>query len=508
MGYQVNPGEYAAKWICNLSLSDDYAGQPFTLRQWQRDIVTKLFGTMTPEGQRQYRKALLLLPRKQAKTQLAAAIGVYCLLGEGKTGQTIVCAASDRNQASHLFNKSVEMIMHDKTLAKRVNVYHATKRIVCPKTGNTLFVISGDAHRAHGLNPSCVIMDELHTWKDRRLFDALNSAFGARKTPLTLMISTAGNQRSGFFWDEYAYACKVRDGIIKDDGYLPVIFEAAPDDDWRSPAVWAKAMPALGDYCELAYIEDAYRKACEVPSEETVFRQFSLNQWVASEAKFIRRECWDACGLQPLDLDSLRGRDCYAGLDLSSTIDLSSLVLVFPFPDGSYQILPYFWSPRIGAEKRERIARVPYLTWEREGFLTLTPGECIDYDFIKAKVLELSYTYHLKKLIADPFNATQVSLQLASEGMPIEFMRQGFLSMNSPTKLFEKLVIEGKLMHGSNPVLNWQADSAVIERDSSDNIKMSKKKSFEKIDGLIALVMALAGADGDANSNPSVMILD
>jgi len=316
MTSRLDPGDRAVRFINNLTLSDDFAGQPFRLRPWQARIPRTLFGTIRPDGLRQYRRCLLFLPRKQAKTQLSAAIATYGILGSGREGQQVLLAASDREQASHLYRKSVQMIAADPWLDAQCRVYSSAKRIETKRTGNVLQVLSSDGRRLHGHNPSTVIIDEVHTQPNRELYDALTSAFGARRDPLTLLISTAGHRRDSLLHDEYEYACKVRDGLIDDPEYLPIIYEAGPDDDWTSESVWHKAMPALGDFANLDFIRSECRKAREMASEESKFRQLYLNQWVASQMKWLNRPKWDACGLFKHDPAELLGRPCYGGLDL------------------------------------------------------------------------------------------------------------------------------------------------------------------------------------------------
>lgn len=490
---RLNAAERSVKFISNLTLSDDFVGKPFDLRPWQAAVPRTLFGTIRPDGLRQYRRCLLMLPRKQAKTQLAAGIGTFGILGTGKEGEQVLVAASDREQASHLFRKAVHMVQADPFLDKQCRVYTSAKRIET-KRGNILQVLSSEGRRLHGHNPSVVIIDELHTQPNRELYDALTSSFGARSEPLTLLISTAGNRRDSLAYEEYQYACKVRDFVVDDPEYLPVIFEAADDDDWTDEAVWRKAMPALGDFCNLEFIRSECKKAKESPAEESKFRQFYLNQWVASVKKWLNRAGWDLCGTNRYDEAELAGLPCYGGLDLSNTSDITAFVLVFPMDDGTLRLLCRFWIPRGYAEERDRKGHTHYLRWAEQGFITLTDGDVIDHELILKEVVELCGMHEVKEIRADEWNATQTAVKLIAEGINVRFMRQGTISMNEPVKHLEVLVARERLHHNGNPVLNWMAENVVSEHDSHGNIKFSKGKSAEKIDGMVALAMGTAGA--------------
>lgn len=489
---RLNEGERACRFIENLSLVGDFSGKPFVLRPWQRDFVHRLFGTLDRNGRRQYRKCFLALPRKQAKTCLCAAIVLYCLLGDGKHGQEIYSCAATRDQASIIFRYASQMVRHDPYLSKICTIHEYTKRIVVERTNNVYQALSQDAHSSHGRSPAVVIYDELHAAPNRELWDVMNSGMGARSEPLTIAITTAGFDRTSFCFQEWEYALKVRDGVINDPTYLPVLYAADPDDvtTWDSEVVWHKAMPALGDYCELEFIRNEAAKAKEMPTELNKFLRLYLNIWTQAESRWIARDKWDQCG-EPFDAESLIGTTCYAGLDLSSTTDLSALVLAFPQLDGVLKVLCHFWIPEESAHLRERRDRVPYLTWARQGHLEMTPGDVIDYEFIRTKINELAKMYNIKSVACDPYNATYLATQLQGDGIPIEYFRQGFVSMNEPTKELGRLIIGGKLRHNSNPILTWMSDNCVADQDAAGNLKLSKSKSREKIDGLVATVMAL-----------------
>jgi phage terminase large subunit-like protein len=489
----MDRGEWMVRFINRLKHTGDYFGQPFRLRPWQEQFTRDLFGTIRPDGLRQYRRAFYALPRKQGKTEQIAAIADGLLFEPGKQGQRIYSASGSRDQASLIFKAAASMIRQDEYLSTLCTIYDSYRRIVVHKTDNVFEALASEAGLRHGLGPSAVLFDELHVLPDRELFNVLTSGFGARREPLTLMITTAGHDRHSLCYEQWDYARKVRDGIIEDPTFLPVLYEAAPEDDWTDEKVWRKCMPALGDYCSIEFIRDECRRAKELPVYENTFRQLYLNQWTAQAVRWLSMDKWRACG-GPVDEDALRGQPCYAGLDLSTTTDLSALVLAFPASDGGYDVLTHAWVPEEAAEIRERRDKVPYRQWAKQGFLTLTPGPTVDYSYIESFILQTCEQYQVKRLFADPYNATQLCQSLLGQGVPVEFLRQGFMSLSGPTKEFERLVLAGKLRHGDHPVLAWCADNVVVEVDAAGNIKPSKRKSTERIDCVAALVNALGAA--------------
>jgi site-specific DNA recombinase len=354
-------------------------------------------------------------------------------------------------------------------------------------------VISAEAYTKHGVNAHGVIIDELHAQPDRELVDVLTTSTGARRQPLIIYITTADFDRESICNEKYDYACKVRDGVIDDPAFLPVIYEAARDDDWTDPAVWAKANPNLGVSVSLEYLERECIRAKETPTYENTFKRLHLNMKTQQDVRWLSLENWDACNAR-IDEAALTGRECYGGLDLSTTTDLSAFVLVFQESDGGITLLPKFWVPADNAHKREKRDRVPYETWARQGLIEMTPGNVIDYDRIRMRINELGQRFHIQELAIDPWNATQLSLQLQGDGFEVIQFGQGFKEMTAPTKEFEKLVISRKIRHGGNPVLRWMAGNVSAETDAAGNLKPSKKKSNERIDGIVAAIMALGRA--------------
>lgn len=503
----LDPGERAVRFINKLTLTEDYQGEPFRLRPWQEKPIREIFGTLRPDGTRRYRRGLFFFPRGQAKTQLAGGIGCYWLHGTGRYGQEGIGAAGSKKQASHLFKKMCQMIDAQPWLRKRSRIYKTDLKIETRK-GNTFEVVSADGDLQHGGNPSLVIFDELHVQKNRNLYDALTSSFGKRRDPLFLAITTAGNNRRSLCYDEYMHAKRVLADPSVDPSYYPLIYEAPEGADWKDEATWAAAMPALGDFTTLDFIRSEFGRAIESPSEQSKFCQLYLNMWVASAQKWLNHERWAACGVDRYTADDLVGRACYGGLDLSSTKDVTAFVLVFPNDDGTYRLLCWFWIPREVAEEADLSRHTRYTEWAKQGFITLTEGNAIDHEVIYTKIEEICLRYCVQEIRVDPLGAQQTARHLVNHGLNVQFMRQGFYSMNEPVVTLEIDLARGRIQHGGNPVLEWMAGNAVTLRDAEGLVRFSKNNSADKIDGMVALAMARAASYQTPIITPGIDYLD
>jgi phage terminase large subunit-like protein len=388
---------------------------------------------------------------------------------------------------------AAQIVRGEPELLAAVDIIDSKKRIVYYETASFYRAIPADAPSAHGYNASAIIYDELHAAPNRELWDVLTTSMGARRQPLTFVITTAGYDRASICWELHDYALKVRDGIVDDATFLPVIYSAPDDADWLDEKVWRAVNPALGDFRSLDEMRVFAAQAREVPARQNTFRRLYLCQWTESASRWLDLERWDM-GATAVDVAALEGRRCFGGLDLSTTTDLSALVLVFPDDLGGYDVVPFFWCPSDGIVKRARADRAPYAAWQRAGLLTATAGTSVDYDAIRASIRALTTRYRIERISYDRWNATQLVSQLREDGAPMVEMGQGFASMAAPAKELERLVSAGKLRHGGHPVLRWCLANTVIEQDAAGNIKPSKRRSTERIDGTVALVMALDGA--------------
>lgn len=483
--------EFCAKYLTHVK--GEWSGRPLTLEAWESDFVRNLFGWKRPDGSRKYRKALLFIARKNGKTLLGAAIALYLLFADKEPGAEIYSVAADRDQAAIMFDTAKMMVEGNPSLVSRCEVYR--RAIVVPATGSAYHVLSADAPSKHGKNAHGVLFDELHAQSNRELYDVMKTSQGARKQPLFLMFTTAGYDRKSVCWEEYEYACKVRDGILEDDTYLPVIFEAGPDEDWTDPEIWKKANPNLGISPKLEFLVDECNRAKESAAYQNTFRRLYLNQWTEQETRWIDIDKWEACNLtfNPLEL---RGRRCIIGLDLASTTDIAASCLLFPPDDldGVYLAMWRFWVPEDNMRRRSLKDRVPYVEWHKAGLLSATEGNVIDQNFIKAQLIEDCETYDVQEIAYDRWNATKLVTELLDEGLPMVPVGQGFQSMAAPTAEWEKLILGKRLAHNGNPVAKWMMSNVAVRQDPAGNLKPDKSKSTEKIDGIVAGIMALGRA--------------
>lgn len=456
---------------------------------WQRKLFTELFATVREDGLRQYREAFIEIPRKNGKSTTIAAGVVYQLFMNAEYGQEIYSAANDRDQAGLVFNMAASMIRANSSLKKLCRIYDSSKRIVRQDTESFYRALSRESATAHGLNPSMVIYDELHEAKTRDLYDVLKTGMGTRAEPLFITITTAGLDTQGVCYELYRYAKMIQRGDYADETFYPLIFEAEPDDNIWDERTWVKANPSAGHFRDLDEIRRYAERAKALPTLELSFRRLYLNQWVQSATAWLRRDKWKACG-GPLPLNRMLGRRCWAGLDLSSTDDLSAFVLVFPLDDGSFAVMPHFWIPesKLDLRRRDGVMLAP---WVRAEHIEVTPGEVVDYNYILARVDQLKLSYQIQEIAFDRWGAAKLRADMEARGWTLVQFGQGFASMSSPMKEMERLVTEGKLLHGGNPVLDWMAENTVARMDPAGNLKPDKEKSREKIDGIVALIMGL-----------------
>lgn len=467
-----------------------FAGQTFHLRPWQLKIVKQLFKKRR-DGLRQYRTCLLMLPRKNGKTELAAAIALYGLLADGETGAEVYSAAADRDQAGLVFGVAAQMIRNAPALERACYIVESQKRIVHEKSGSFFRAISAEAYSKHGFNSHICIYDELHAaGTDRRLYDVLSTSMGGRQQPLFLVISTAGYDRHSILWELYSHAKKVQENPALDPSFLPILYEAPSDAEWTDQKVWKAANPALGDFRSLEEMQILAARAKEIPAQENTFRRLYLNQWTEQATRWINMAAWDACRV-PLDVATLRGRRCYVGLDLSSTGDLTAAVAVFPDADG-FTVLPHFFVPADGIPQRVIRDRVPYDQWVRDGVLTATPGPSVNYDYVRNQLLAWDAAYDVQMIAYDPWNATDLIARLEKQdGFTCIKERQGFATLSAPSKSLETAILTRRLRHDGHPVLRWNMGNMSVESDAAGNIKPSKELSTDRIDGGYALIMAI-----------------
>jgi phage terminase large subunit-like protein len=468
----------------------EWAGQPIHLEPWQQFVLWCLFGWKRADGTRRFRTSYLEVARKNGKTTLAAGIGLYLLLADGEPGAEVYSAATKRDQARLSHGEATRMAKASPQIRREVTVYKDNIHI--RETASKFEPLGADADTMDGLNVHGAIVDEIHAHKTRDVWDLLETATGARRQPLMFGITTSGYDRQSLCFQQHEYTQKVLERIVEDDTWFGIIYAIDDGDDWEDERVWIKANPNMGVSKKWDDMRRKAARAREMPAALNAFLRLELDVWTQSETKWVDTEHWRSCGMA-VDAMGLRGRTCYGGLDLSSTTDVSAFVLVFPpQADGDmYQVLCRFWIPEAAMVERSRRDRVPYEVWVRQGFITATPGEVIDYDFIYAQIDEDAQAYDLQEIAFDRWGATKIVQSIEERGLTCVQFGQGFASMSPPMKELEKLIIGEKIAHGNNPVLTWMADNLVALVDPAGNIKPDKKRSREKIDGMVALIMGL-----------------
>jgi phage terminase large subunit-like protein len=477
----------------------EYAGRRFKLAPWQRDgIIRPLFGTVNEHGLRQYRTAFVSRARKNGKSEEGTALALYLLCGDGERGAEVYSAAGDREQAAIVFNTAAQMVRLDPVLSKRCRVIDSTKRILYED--RVYRALSAEAYSKHGFNCHGIVFDELHTQANRELWDVLTTGTRGRRQPLTYAITTAGYNRNSICYEIYDYAKQVLNGTVVDPSFFAYLSEVPENADWRDESLWKLANPGLGTreqiekgeaFLDIEALRSDARKAEYVPAYQNTFRQLSLNQWVQQNSRWLDLAAWDACDTP---LSELAGRECYAGLDLSSTTDITALVLAFKDKAGAIDILPFFWIPGDNMRERANRDRVSYPSWVAQGLVQSTEGNVIHYAAILKKLEELKKIYNVREVAFDRWGATKLSQDLTGAGFKMVEFGQGYASMSAPMKELLTLILSKRIRHGGNPVLRWMADCMEVKQDPARNIKPAKPdrgRSGKRIDGIVALVMAI-----------------
>jgi phage terminase large subunit-like protein len=502
--FSVAHGEQVCKFIeefCRLS-KGRWAGQTVKLFDWQRKFLMRLFGWRRADGKRRFRRAYLEVAKKNGKSSLISAIALYLLLADKEAAPEVYLNAVDKDQAGIVFEESSRMLQASPALKRRAEVT-VSRKVITAGHGR-IVTNSSDAMKQDGLNASAAIFDELHRQKDRALWDVMEYAGAAREQSLTLSITTAGEEEEGVWFEQREYSEKVEAGVIEDSSHLGLIFRALETDDLDNPETWRKANPSLGQTISEDDFEREWEEAKAVPAKLANFKRLRLNIVCRAQGKFLELASWDACDGAP---DPRPADPTYMGLDLSTRDDLSALIIITGDFGRGFDVQCRFWLPRENIYALEMRHSQPYRTWADQGFIVLTPGNVIDYDFIESEIVKLSQTMRLVKLMSDPYNAQALAERLLNkQGLPVEYLRQGYLSLSDPTKTLLELITGGKLRHGGNPIRRWHASNAIAEQDAAGNIKLSKGKSKRKIDGMAGLVNAVEGAikNSGKEEEPSV----
>jgi phage terminase large subunit-like protein len=479
-----------------LNLTDDFYGQPLVLQDWQHNIIWDVYGTVTERGTRQYQYAYLEIPKKNGKTTIIAALGLYHLTLDPPGGQ-IYCCAADREQASLAYNAAKQMIEQSEELQEILKVTDSKKLIVNTKTGTFLKVLSAEAYTKHGINPTVVIFDELHAQPNRDLWDVMTFGAGAaRKEPLWWIITTAGDDpdRHSVGWEQHEYARKVKDGEHEDPYWYVKMFNAPEDCDIFDEKIWHEVNPSLGVTIDIEKVRQEAIGARNDPAKERLFRWLRLNQWVSvKRVGWLPITLWDRT-IGKWNPAELIGKKCYVGLDLSSTIDLTGAVLLFPPQEDidDWRVLYEAWIPEDSMNERIHRDHVPYDRWVKTKHLNATPGNAVDYDFVEARILAMNRQYKIAYLCPDPWNSRMLTQRLDKQGINVLEVAQTMAGMSPAMKYLERLYLVKQITHENNPVARWCFGNVNVAVDGNENKKPMKNKSIERIDLTVAEINAMA----------------
>lgn len=491
----------------------EWAGQLIKLEHWQKFVLYVVFGWKRPDGTRRFRTGYEEVPRKNGKSLKASGVGNYLLVADNEPGAQVYTTATKERQAKIVWGGAKEMVSKSVPLKKHVRIRH--NRLSCARLNSFFEPLGADSETLDGLNVHGHIPDELHKHKDRHVYDVMITGMGSRRQPLTFGITTAGvYDPESIGWELHEHAQQVLEEVVEDDEFFAIIFAADEGDDPFAQETWAKANPNLGVSVKLDFLQSLAEKAKTQPSFLNTFKRYHLNLWTETVATWIPTETWKACDGRAIDIEQLRGRVCFAGLDLSSKIDIAAVAFTFPpmvdgvIDDaGVWEFLWAFYCPEelVKSRARKKGTSPDYAKWEREGWLRTTPGNVIDFDFIRndIKAANDEQGFMLREIGFDPWDATQFSLNLQSDGFTVVEIRQGMPSMSEPSKEFEKLATAGRIRHANNPVMRWMVANAAVRRDANDNIAPDKKSAKGKIDGVVASIMAIKSAIRQPKSDGS-----
>lgn len=482
--------EYFPKFLRHSK--GQWARQPVDLSPWQKFVIGSVFGWKRADGSRRFRVVYEELPRKNGKSTKLAGVGLMQLTVDNEGGAEVYSAATKKDQARIIFDEAKRMVTASPDLRNHP-VCRFKLNLAVDATSSKFEPLSADEKTLDGLNPSCLLIDELHKHKNRGLLDVLDTAQGARWQPLLWIITTAGDDSpESVYASENDYAVKVLEGTVEDDATFAFITSIDKGDRWDDPKAWAKANPGLGVSVKFDDLERQANKAMKSPPAQNAFKRLRLNVRTSSADRAIDMDVWKKNGGERFDPAHMRRRKCWAGLDLSSKIDISAFVKLFEpdEPGGRMRVVPRFWMPLDTLEARAEKDRVPFRQWVDEGYIEATPGNVIDHGEIERAVLADNDEHAIESLAYDPWNATQLAAALLSKGVPMVEFIQGLRSYSEPTKDFIALLVDTKLDHGGNPVLKWMASNLKTHRDKNENLMPHKLHSTGRIDGITALIMA------------------
>lgn len=483
----------------------EHDGRPFILQPWQKFIIGSIFGWMGPDGYRRFRTAYVEVGKGNGKSPMAAGIGLYGLIFDGEHGAEIYSAATTRDQAKILFRDAEHMVKSSPYLSPQID--QNVNNLAFQRTLSYFRPVSSEHRALDGKRVHMALIDEVHEHPNATVVDKMRAGTKGRRQALIFEITNSGYDRNSVCWQHHEYSERLLTGLIDNDSWFAYICGLDEGDDWRDPAVWIKANPNLGVSITEKYLREQVAEAVDMPSKQNIVKRLNFCIWTEQAERWLDMEKWDACSAPP---QVSRGDVCYLGLDLSTGQDITAAIAVFPQPGGYYDVLCQFWIPGNNVVEAEKRDRVPYRLWIEAGLLKATEGNLIDYDVIREDVRAFALQYEVRELPYDPWNATQLATQLGNDGAIAIPIAQGYAHFSEPSKFLESLLVDKKIRHGGNPILRWMASNVAIMHGSNESIRPIKDNTAGRIDGIVALIMALGRVmvNGDDDDQPSITILD
>lgn len=463
------------------------AGTRIILEPWQIFILTTVFGWVDGEKKRRFRHVYIEVPRGNGKSALSSGVALYALAADGEGGAECYTFATTRDQARIVFDTSKAMVSMSPDLAREFGLTKQAHSVTVMKTGSVLMPKSAEGSTLDGLNTHIAVIDELHAHKTRELYDVVVTSLGKRRQPLLWVITTAGFDNAGICYEVRTMVTRVLDRTVIDDAQFGIIYTIDPGDDWRTEAALKKANPNWGVSVMPAEVMRLQRTAMELPSSQNNFKTKHLDVWCSASAAWMDSDAWAACEDTGLDLADFEGCPCWIGLDLAAKNDITAKVRLFPYKDG-FAVFAEYYLPKISIEKA---TNSQYSGWEIEGRLTATDGAMTDMKVVEEGLREDLSRFDVQAIGFDPWNALSLSTSLANDGAPMVEYRNTVEKFSDPMKRVEAMVQGGKLRHGDDPVMRWMMGNVVAKRDAKDNIFPRKERYENKIDGVVALIMAV-----------------
>ncbi len=469
------------------------AGELITLEPWQVFILSTVFGWVKDDGKRRFRRSYIEVPRGNAKSTLSSALALYMLAADREGGAEVYSLATTRDQARIVFGDAQTMARKSLGFRNRFNVNVGAHNMNVLASGSKFEALSAEGSTLDGLNIHFGCIDELHAHKTRTVYDVVETGTGKRDNSLLWVITTAGSNRAGICYEVRSFVTKLLDGVFEDDSQFGIIYGLDDGDDWTNETSLIKANPNWGISVRSEILVPLQAKAMQLPSAVNNFKTKHLNEWVNADTSWMDMRAWDACANPDLDIESFVGQPCWIGLDLASKTDIAALVMVFQHSEiaDAYTVFGKYYLPE---DTVNSAGNSQYSGWMRSGRLTVTPGNVIDFSWIEADLLDLVSRFAVQAVAFDPFQATQLSTRMLGEGLPMIELRPTVLNFSEPMKTLEALVLQKKIIHDGDPVLGWMASNVVAHLDAKDNIYPRKERAENKIDGIVALIMAISRA--------------